>query len=321
MSTSAVVFSRAENKFEAGVVKNVFETSPMLTFMHYAKVPGLTVLAKLKDKINPAAFRSYNANFNTSNMKPLETRALQLFDFGQKFEPDPVLADVPAMEGSDHMGDIRKEASDAIALDIKGKIIGNAKGVAEPDGIYQWIDAYDSASNDVKLAFSTVGAKISANGSLQLITDMLNQLVMLVRPTFFMTNYKVISALNSVALNTATNGAFAAYWQLEDIMVNGRMQKMTTFLGIPFFDAGRDTQDEEVMGFTEDPGDGGSDTASILAVKSGPEDTLLYHFYPALLKYVEGEDKDSKFARVHAPHTVCVRNKRAAGRIFGILPE
>lgn len=312
------VLSKLTDPRAAGVVKQIYETSPFLSLADYTQKSSISFTEKRRYKLMQASARDYNATRAESKQQPFENVPFSMFDFGVRAQLDPVLEDEPMQDGGNHRADARREIAEAISLDSKRAII---KGTGANIGIEQFVDNWNEAGNPVKILFSSGGGKISAAGGLEDLTRMMFELIVRVRPTLFFTTEKNLSAMASVLLNAAQNNAFAQYLSWREVSVMGKTQTMLTFNGIPVIDAGEDSQGVKILDFDEDPGDDASDTSSIYAVRWGAMDTTINHRYPGLLKYMESTDSGLPYIDVHAPMQVVVREKRAAGRIYGILAE
>lgn len=312
------VLSRVPTATAAGVVKQIFETSPILAMADYTQKGSIAFSEKRRYKLMQATTRDYNATRAESTQQPYENVPFNMFDFGIRAPIDPVLALEPAIDGSNHKADVRQEIAEAISLDSKGVIIN---GTGSHMGIKQFVDDWTDTANPVKILFGTGGAQIGANGKLEDLTRMLFELKVRVRPTMFVTTEKILSIMASVLLNQAATNAFAQYIQWQTVNVMGQTQNFITFDGIPIIDAGEDSQGAKVLDFNEDPGDGASDTASIYAVRWGALDTTINHRFPGLVMYSEEKSGGLEYIDTHAPMQLTVRNKRAAGRIYGILDE
>ncbi len=320
MANMIDVLSRTEDKTTAGVIRNVLERSPIASFWHLEHFAGLQHTVYQRGTYPEADFRRFNNSFSEKESKPLEPIRTQVHDFGVRYKIDPLMEQEQTRFGVNFKAQVVQEASESLALDLKKSYLGKYANTTDNKtfGVYQWIDEYDSANNDVKVHIQASGTDADlSTATAGVFVARMQQLIDLVQPSFFVTNRNILSQISQLA-NGTSNDYLGGRWGMSTIDVLGRPVRVYTYEGIPVMDIGEDSQDAQIMGFDETDGSG-SVSSSIVGVRADSRATVMLHFFQNLVQMREYTQDTLSQVELSSPHAIEVRQKAAAGRIFGIL--
>jgi hypothetical protein len=201
---------------------------------------------------------------------------------------------------------------------IDGDDVGSPQ---EAKGLKQWIDANDSATNDIKVQFAenANGKKISAATILECVSS-LDKLMnaTLGVPDMFLSNRTNMDNLANKALTTAANNALAQVFMPAQITFNNVTTMGYKYRGIPMIDMGLKVDNTAVLPFTETLG-GGTTCSSIYAVKFGPEWVLPLMDEP--IEVITEQERPGFHTDVEQRIAFAFKQRRAAARLEGILAE
>lgn len=322
MSSIVDVLSRSTDTeaTEAGIIRNIPERSPIANFWF------LQFRRRIESKIfqrgtYPAAqFRRFQKSFDKKTTKPVEPIRTQQHDFGLRVELDPMFLEEENRFGTNYRADVVAEMGESLALDLKKSFLGKYPSSEDNRtfGVYQWIDEYDGSNNDIKFHIQSSGtdANLSTAGAGVFVARM-QQLIDLVQPDYFVTNRDILSQISQLA-NSTSNDYLGGRWTRRQVDILGRPVRVYAYEDIPIFDIGEDSQDAQIMAFDETDGSG-SVSSSIVGVRNGSRETTMLHYNQGLVGMREYVDSGLTNIEVTIPHAIEVRQKSAAGRIFGIL--
>lgn len=302
----------------AGIIKNVIETSSITSFWQLENWPGIRHTLFREGTLPEATYRQFNAAFAGKDTKPHEPIHVEHKDFGLTYTIDPLHAEEVTRMGMNYKAQAVMEASRAMSLDLKKYYMGRGSDTNQPEGVYQWVDTWDSATNVVKIHINGGTDATLATTGISGFVSVMEQLRAQVQPDFYVTNSNIISQMLALVYSAAQNNALATYIQPMNMDVLGRPVQIYSYAGRPIFDIGQDSQNADIMDFDESDGSG-SVGSSIVAIKNGNQGTVLLHKYPQMVKTTEYMQDDLEKVKLSFPHAVEVRQQRSAGRIYGIL--
>lgn len=323
MPTLIDVYDNVNDPEAAGIISTVVEEFPAMSMFDVEFHPNMKVADMRKGLGSRPKYRDFREPFTSSESAPVEPLITALRIFGDRIEMDPEEEEIMTKEGRNYRAERVSEVSDNIAMDFKLHLLGKSKTIKSPDGIYQWIDYWNTRSSaELLIPFetTTAGATILSKGSAHLIKR-LRKLISEVQPTMLLVNKRVTEEIEALT-QSADSAALAAYftWGYVPIGMNGEQVYVARFAGVPMFDMGDDSQDLPIQPFDEVVG-GDTDCTSIVAVRTSPRArrgfkiALKNSQQPRIREFM---DNGMMNIDISMPNATVARGRNVVGRLYGI---
>lgn len=315
------VMAEVEDAKTLSVIKRVLDTSPMLGLFEVETTPqGQHTFYREGDLPNPG-YVNYGAAASDSAGAPSDPITTQLRKMSMRIPIDSVLADRATRTGEPYKQREVERHIRAAALNWKKYIVGRSPSAGDPQGLYGWVDQWNSTYSGNTVTFSATGSTVASAGSAVLMSKMDELRDAVYQPDFFLASRNIIRQIRSHVESGASTEKFANRVSFADYeFAPGMVTRGTLFWdGIPMISPDEDASETVIMAADEDPGDAGNDTTSIVAVRTGMEGVVLLQEYPQMFKIREFDESGLQVVEIDAPNAVEVRHPRACAKLFGFL--
>jgi hypothetical protein len=308
-----------ESNLRAGVIEHIIDTFPFLNLLTFVEAPSMRYEWSARKRLIQAGFRGLNDNY-TPGQSEYDRAQIDLKPLGGEFRIDRLLADIPDINRDAFIQTELRGLSIATAMAFKKFMIkGNrAADMRQFDGLERWATEGLIPTTDLAAAgtdFHTLGGK----ATMKKLDEWLNSLI--VRPDVILANRTQISDLNTLAVATAANNAFATVFQTGTVTLpNGRQILTGSYRGIPMLAVDTDGEGNEILAFNEPSPDGSaSNCSSMYALVLGDNYTTgiqQTNAGPRVFRYTT--DAGHVAVAVDWPTAIAVEHPRGAARLRGI---
>jgi len=306
-----------------GLTSLVIETSPMLGMINFATLGRVNFSFATQSLLPQTLNRAYNASFTDQNATS-RLVTIRLKPFGSRFRIDELLRNEPGFSASSIFQENIVAAMRSYSLDLKNQII-NGDDVANGDeirGLRAQVANVNSATNPVRNDFAeaTNGLKISGATSIQIL-DSMDALINATQgyPDVIYSNKAVISSLQNAAVTAAANGDFAGIFNMQTITVDGNRFQALMYKNIPIISVERDSQDAEILPFTETEPGSATTGVSMFAVKWGENYSMALQNTPLGARVVPGDPGDTYITENAL--AIAYKHPKSVSQLQGILAE
>ena len=307
--TLADVAVASTETFEPGFIKIFIEESDLMEMMPFRKINGDSIKVRQEEQLPAAQWRDVNEDYLEST-GTWTTKTEELYILGNEMYADNFILQTQATGGDsmDIWSASMKQAARSIAREWNRVVIYGDHQVnpSEFEGLRKRL-----TGNQVLLA----GA-----GGASLTLSMVDELI----DTVIGSN--VVLLMNKVMRRKLTTLARAAgsSVQITYQSVNNVGEQIKSYDGVPIYVIEDRGNQNTILGFVEDPGDGTQDTTSIYAVNLSEEEGFhgIYNGNGPFVKIRDlGEDLDSPGhkARGEIFTGLVQAHPRAGARLRGVL--
>lgn len=306
---------------QAGIIKKIIETSPLINMFPTEAVGSRIYMAKNLEKLPATQTRSAGAGYSSENIGRTSPKMVGMAIFGNKFSTDRVDEGLPSHLGGTNIRDQIMWWAEAWAQDWKKYMIAGSKSSStgkEYDGLKEIVTSAQSLSwttltGDTDIQTATVK---EIAGGLDAAIDL-----MITLPKVIIMNRTVRSLMRN-AIVDANNETAANLFRDEIVELPGvtastpiRVKTMT-FRGIPVICPDEDSQGTAINGFTE--GSGGTGSGAYTSI------WFVSDYYKFMMQYAEGmrvytrQGEVGPVVDIDFPMVMDLQHQRGIARIYGI---
>lgn len=294
---------------KAGVVELIIHENPIIEQLPWMPIAGNALQQRLEDTLPDVQFRQVNAGYTSSHGTDTQ-EFWGVAILGGEFTVDNFLVDVIGSEEDIEAKQWKKLAkSNAMRFGYEA-LNGDGTGNGFK-GVKQLIDE----GHGQESVFSATGAALTLAGLDAAFDLFINQ----GDPDAIWINRTLRSKVTNLARTTYTGIS------LIDVGTDTFGRKVTEYNGVPMRLLGNVRNGSgatvEALPFTEDPGDGGADTASIYLVKFGEDDVcglLGKNGHMSVRSFGELQDSPARMGRMEWYPGLAIFNPYSIVRISGI---
>ena len=320
-NTLANLIDMVRLPLEGAIIKKIIETSPMINYFPYTAKGSHTYVSKQIEKMPQTQSRLIGNPFSAEATPKFSPKLVQMGVFGNKFGTDRVNEGLPAALGGISIAEQIGYFAQSFGLDWKKFVISgsrSASGGKEFDGLKEMITAAQSISMT-----TATGATDFQSATIEKITAMFDEAIDLTlgNPTVILANRTVRRLIKSRFVD-ANNDAAANKFRWENLPMPGIVAGTTvnvrtlTYDGIPVVAPDNDSQDAEVLGFSEDSD--GTGTGAFTSIWFITDRYKFVGQYPEGLRTYTRPGEIGTVIDVDFPMTMDLTHPKAISRVYGI---